>query len=151
MLLLAAGCSVGTTSRSGNNAPAISCNDVNGEYFTLGNQKGKVVVLYFWSRKCCGDSLALLEPVQQRYGYRGLAVVGIETGGTTGDVVSFLKQRGISFVNLADDHGMLARAYQVVGFPTIFLIGPDGVVQRKVSGEIRPGQLESLFVPLLPR
>jgi len=150
MLLVTIACSEGTAPRSGNNAPAISGNDINGEYFSLGKQKGKVVVLYFWSRKCCGDSLALLEPVQRTYGYRGLSIVGIESGGAPDEVLSFVKQRGISFVNLTDDHGMLTRAYQVVGFPTIFIVGPDGVVQRKVSGEIRPGQLKSLFLPLLP-
>lgn len=136
---------------SGRVAPGISGNDVSGEYFSMAQQKGKIVVLYFWSRKCCGYSLRLLEPLSQKYGYRGLSVVGIEAGSATSDVLSFVKQSGISFVNLTDDHSMLIRTYQVAGFPTIFLIGQDGTVQRKISGEIRPEQLEKLIAQLLPR
>ncbi|WP_371873216.1 TlpA family protein disulfide reductase [Geomonas limicola] len=136
---------------SGNVAPAISGIDVSGEYFSLGQQKGKLVVLYFWSRKCCGDSLRHLNPLYLNYGYRGLSVVGIEAGSAAKDVHAFLNGAGIRFVNLTDEHGLLARTYQVAGYPTIFLIGQDGIVQRKISGEIRSEQLEKLIVQLLPR
>ncbi|WP_183356852.1 TlpA family protein disulfide reductase [Geomonas silvestris] len=147
----AGGCVESSAPVSGKVAPAISGNDVSGEFFSLGQQKGKLVVLYFWSRKCCGDSLRLLDALAQKYGYRGLSVVGIEAGSATNDVLSFVKDAGIRFVILSDEHGMLSRMYQVAGFPTIFLIGQDGDVQRKISGEVRSDQLEKLVVQLLPR
>lgn len=142
-------CQQGTAANSGAVAPAISGNDIAGEYFNLGQQRGKVVVLFFWSRKCCGDSLKKLEPLSAKYRSRGLAMVGVEVGSAKDQVAVFLKDNALDFTNLSDDYSMISRAYRVVGFPTIFLIDRAGVIQRKISGEISAEQLDGIIAQIL--
>jgi peroxiredoxin len=149
IILLFSGCKEAAAPKSGVPAPSISCNDVAGEYVNLSQLKGKVVVLYFWSSKCCGESLKLLEPFYQQHKYNGLAVLAIEVGGSKEVVTSFVKSNGLTFTNLTDEYESLARSYRVIGFPTIFVIDKGGVIRSKVSGEIRMEQLASLVSPLL--
>jgi cytochrome c biogenesis protein CcmG, thiol:disulfide interchange protein DsbE len=144
-----AGCKDTATVSTGDVAPAISCNDLTGEYVSLSQLKNKVVVLYFWSSKCCSDKLKLLEPFYLQHKYNGLAIVAIEVGGSKDGVASFVRNSGLTFINLTDEYGSLSRSFRVVGFPTIFVIDKNGVIRKKVSGDIKIDQLGRLVTPLL--
>ena len=63
-------------------ARMISGNDIAGEYVSLSQLKNKVVILYFWSSKCCGDKLKQLEPFYRRNKDNGLSILAIEVGGS---------------------------------------------------------------------
>lgn len=143
------GCKDVSVPKSGEVAPAISCNDIAGEYFSLGQLKGKAVVIYFWSSRCCGDTLKTLEPFYQQHKYDGLSILAIEVGGPKEKIATFVHENGITFINLTDEQESLARSYRVIGFPTLFLIDKKGVIQTKVSGEIGVDQLNRLVTPLL--
>ena len=147
--LALAGCKGTTAAKSGAVAPAISCNDVAGDYVSLGELKGKVVMLYFWSSKCCGDKLKMLEPFYLQNKYNGLAVVAIEVGGAKDTVSAFVKNNRLTFTNLTDEFESISRSYRVIGFPTIFVIDKKGVIQKKVSGDMQADQLNKLVAPFL--
>jgi peroxiredoxin len=149
IMSLLSGCKEAAAPKSGELAPSVSCNDVAGEYVNLSQLKGKVVVLYFWSSKCCGESLKLLEPFYQQHKYNGLALLAIEVGGSKDVVTLFVKSNGLTFTNLTDEYESLARSYRVIGFPTIFVVDKGGVIRSKISGEIRMEQLTNLVVPLM--
>jgi peroxiredoxin len=143
------GCKDAPAPNSGAIAPAISCNDVAGEYVNLNQLKNKVVVLYFWSSKCCGDKLKQLEPFYLQQKFNGLSVLAIEVGGSKESVSSFVMNSGLTFTNLTDEYESLSRSYRVVGFPTIFVIDKNGVIRKKISGDIKIDQLSQLVTPLL--
>lgn len=143
------GCREASAPKSGSVAPAISCNDVAGEYVSLSQLKNKVVVLYFWSSKCCGDKLKQLEPFYLRHKYDGLALVAIEVGGSKDTVASFVKLNRLTFSNITDEYESISRSYRVIGFPTIFVIDKMGVIQKKISGDVQNDQLSALISPLL--
>jgi peroxiredoxin len=143
------GCKDVPAPNSGAIAPAISCNDVAGEYVNLNQLKNKVVVLYFWSSKCCGDKLKQLEPFYLQQKFNGLSVLAIEVGGSKESVSSFVMNSGLTFTNLTDEYESLSRSYRVVGFPTIFVIDKNGVIRKKISGDIKIDQLSQLVTPLL--
>jgi peroxiredoxin len=149
LLLMMAGCRDGSSSAPGGVAPSISCNDVRGEYFQLGQFKNSVVVVYFWSSKCCGDSLKRMQPFHDQQKYRGVSLVAVEVGGGKNSVASFVKEAGLSFTNLTDEYRTISKSYRVIGYPTIFVIDKKGVVQKKISGEIRPEQLVQIIAPFL--
>jgi peroxiredoxin len=144
-----AGCKEMPAARSGDPAPTIACNDITGEYVSLSQLKGSVVVLFFWSSKCCGDSLKQLEPFYLQHKYNGLTLIGIEVGGAKDAVASFVKQSGLTFSNITDENESFAQSYRVVGFPTIFVIDKNGIILKKVSGEVQAGQLNALVAPYL--
>jgi peroxiredoxin len=135
------GCKEAPAPKSGEVAPAISCNDVAGEFVSLSQLKNRVVVLYFWSSKCCGDKLKQLEPFYLQNKYSGLSVVAVEVGGAKETVAAFVKKNGFTFTNLSDDYDMISRSYRVIGFPTIFVIDKNGVIRKKISGDIPVEQL----------
>jgi peroxiredoxin len=143
------GCKDAPAPNSGAIAPAISGNDVAGEYVNLNQLKNKVVVLYFWSSKCCGDKLKQLEPFYLQQKFNGLSILAIEVGGSKESVSSFVMNSGLTFTNLTDEYESLSRSYRVVGFPTIFVIDKNGVIRKKISGDIKIDQLSQLVTPLL--
>ena len=138
------GCKEAPAPKSGEVAPAISCNDVAGEFVSLNQLKNKVVVIYFWSSKCCSDKLKQLEPFYLQNKYSGLSVVAVEVGGSKEMVAAFVKKNGFTFTNLSDDYDMISRSYRVIGFPTIFIIDKNGVIRKKISGDIPVEQLSRL-------
>ena len=144
-----AGCKDGPAPNSGAIAPIISCNDIMGEYVSLSQLQNKVVVLYFWSSKCCGDKLKQLEPFYLRHKYNGLSIIAIEVGGPKETVTSFVRNSGMTFTNLTDEYESMSRSYRVAGFPTIFVIDKKGVIRKKISGDIKMDQLETLVTPFL--
>jgi cytochrome c biogenesis protein CcmG, thiol:disulfide interchange protein DsbE len=149
LLLIMSGCKDASSSAPGGLAPAISCNDVRGEYFQLGQLKNSVVVVYFWSSKCCGDSLKRMQLFHDQQKYRGVSLVAVEVGGGNDSVASFVNGAGLSFTNLTDEYGTISKSYRVIGYPTIFVIDKKGVVQKKISGEIKPEQLVQIIAPFL--
>jgi len=143
------GCREGSAPISGQVAPAISGNDIAGDYVSLSQFKDKVVVLYFWSSKCCGDKLKQLEPFYLQHKYDGLTLIAIEVGGSKDTVASFVKLNRLTFTNITDEYESISRLYRVIGFPTIFVIDKKGVIQKKISGDVQNDKLSALVSPLL--
>jgi len=147
--LLLTGCKGTTAPKVGEIAPTVSCNDVAGEYVDLNKLKGNVVILYFWSSRCCGDKLKLLEPLYLQQKYNGLSILAVEVGGTKDAVASFARGGGLTFTVLTDEFESLAKSYRVIGFPTIFVVDKKGVIRNKISGDAGTEQLGRLIAPLL--
>ena len=143
-LLLAAGCDKKQGVRTGDTAPSFSGTDISGQFFSLGQTRGKVVVLYFWSSSCCGDRLKQLEPFYAANRHRGLTVLAINVGDTRERVAAYVRSNALTFSFQIDDHRMVANQYGVYGFPTIFLLDRNGVIRKKIVGNIPHGALERL-------
>jgi peroxiredoxin len=142
-------CRQGSTPSDVGTAPSISCNDIKGEYVSLGLLKNKVVVLYFWSSTCCGDKLKQLEPFYLGGKYNNLSVVAIEVGGPKDRVASLVNTMGLTFTNLTDEYEAISRSYKVIGFPTVFVIDKKGAIRKKISGDISVEDLRRIVMPLL--
>ncbi|MBI4949894.1 MAG: TlpA family protein disulfide reductase [Deltaproteobacteria bacterium] len=108
--------------------------DMDERPFRLSEEKGKVVVLYFWRMKCeeCKDEMKTLESLYKRYKDRGLIVVavGADTmhSAPLSDVREFLSASGITFRNLRDDQGFVSEAYNVLKAPGAFVIDKNGAI-----------------------
>lgn len=108
--------------------------DMDGRPFRLSEEKGKVVVLYFWRMKCeeCKEEMKSLESIHRKYKDRGLIVVavGADTmhSAPLPDVNEFLSANGITFRNLRDDQGFVSEAYNVLKAPQAFVIDRNGAI-----------------------
>jgi cytochrome c biogenesis protein CcmG/thiol:disulfide interchange protein DsbE len=130
----------------GKPAPEVTFKDLDGKSGTLGQYKGKVVLVNFWATWCdpCYVEIPWLIEMQQKYEAKGFTVLGIsmdEEGKTA--VAPFLAKERFS-VNgqklpmnypivigndeVADKFGGL------LGYPTSFLISRDGKIVKKVQG-----------------
>ncbi len=143
------GCADKSVPKIGETPPAISCNDVTGEYISLNRLKGNVVVIYFWSSTCCGDRLKQLEPWFSLNKYKGLSILAVNVGGDENSVKLFARNNGLTFTMLTDEHGMISRQYGVIGFPTIFILDRNGVIRNKIVGDINAAYLFKLVSRLM--
>ncbi len=143
-LCICFGCSEKQGVKVGDNAPAISGNDVHGGTVSLDRIKGKIVVIFFWTNSCCGDSVKQLEPIYSRYKRDGLEILAVNELDSKTVVESYAKNNALTFPMLADEGSKLFKQYHVFGFPTIFILDRNGIVREKIMGEIQTEKLQKL-------
>jgi len=117
----------------GSPAPAWILQDSGGKMHSLRDFRGKLVILDFWATWCgpCRQAMPTLQRLSERYGKKGVVIVGISTW-ESGDPVRFWKDNGYSYLLLLDGNEV-AKGYQVSGIPTLYIVGPDG---RILFGEV---------------
>ncbi len=118
-------------------APPFSLKTPAGQTVTLESLRGKVVVLQFWA-PWCGYCKKVMPEIQKlhetlkddpRVAIYG--VVGKERGKS--DPVALAKQKGCTY-DLLLKGAATASQYAVQGYPTLFIIGPDGKIIHKERG-----------------
>jgi peroxiredoxin len=104
---------------------------------SLSDFRGKLVLIEFWGSWCpyCAKHMLGVEAAYRQYRDRGFVVLGLEMGQTEGleGIKRFVQEKGITFPVLLD-RGEAQRPYRVTGVPTSFLIGPDGVIEKRFIG-----------------
>lgn len=145
-LALMTGCTDTQRIKIGDTPPEISGNDIQGNDVSLSKLKGKVVILCFWTSSCCGDILKRLQPFQSESKDRGLTVLAVNVGNSKETVESYAKDYALTFTLLTDEKSKLFKQYQVVGFPTIFILDKNGIVREKIMGDIQSENLLKLVV-----
>jgi cytochrome c biogenesis protein CcmG, thiol:disulfide interchange protein DsbE len=143
-LTCVAGCEAKPAGHTGEQAPEIAGIGPRGEPLSLGQLRGSIVVLCFWTNSCCSDRLKRLEPYYRQNKDKGLVILAINEGNAAENVASYMKANSLTFPVLTDEGGMTAREYGVFGFPTIFIIDRKGIIRKKILGEINPEQLDML-------
>ncbi len=133
---------------AGQPAPEVTFKDLQAKDATLGQYKGKVVLVNFWATWCdpCYIEIPWLMEMQQKYEAKGFTVVGIsmdEEGQSA--VAPFLaKERfNVNGQKLPMNYPIVIGNDEVadkfgglLGYPTSFLISRDGKIVKKVQGLI---------------
>ncbi|MFT3683794.1 MAG: redoxin domain-containing protein [Phycisphaerales bacterium] len=123
-------------------APEFSATTLDGSPWSLKDQRGKVVVLQFWSASSPRSlsSLSAFNSTDTDYKGRGTVVVGVNE-----DHVSLVEQskavakrKLAAFTMLADGEKAVGNAYRVGVLPCTILIDKEGVV-RSITNDFDPG------------
>ncbi|HUJ32584.1 MAG TPA: TlpA disulfide reductase family protein [Candidatus Acidoferrum sp.] len=121
----------------GTTAPGIALKDTNGKEMALsvGLKKGPVLAAFFKvSCPTCQFTLPFLERMYEMYGGSNVTFLGISQDDAR-DTREFMKEFGIRFPVLVDDHGYpTSNQYGLTNVPTTFLISPDGKIQISAVG-----------------
>ncbi len=107
-----------------------------GKPLPLGKYKGKVVLADFWASWCvpCKKSFPWLNAMAQKYGNRGLVVLGVNVDAQKGDAENFLHEHHAAFPVIFDPAGAHAAYYDIQGMPSSLLFSGKGeVVHRHVG------------------
>lgn len=123
----------------------------------LSHYRGKVVLVDFWASWCtpCRRSFPWLNEMQQKYGARGLVVIGVNVDAARSAADEFLREVPAQFQIVYDSSGALASRYQVPGMPASFVFGPDGKLVsnhigfRQSARDEREAELQRLL-PVAP-
>ena len=105
---------------------------------TLADYRGKVVLLNVWATWCgpCRVEMPSIEALHRAYGAEGLHVVAvsIDDAGQEKAVRDFVREYALTFEILHDPSGAIQKSYQTTGVPETFVIGPDGLIRKKLIG-----------------
>ncbi|WP_078427010.1 TlpA family protein disulfide reductase [Alkalihalobacterium alkalinitrilicum] len=127
-----------TLPQVGYTAPTFLLNDFNGQVSELEKYRGAPVLLNFWASWCppCRVEMPHLISAYEQFSDH-IHFVGINMAHQDRHdaALEFISTYDVPYENLIDEHGQVARQYQVTAFPTTVLLDGEGViVYRRVGG-----------------
>lgn len=128
--------------------------DLDGNPVQLADLKGKLVWLNFWASWCppCQGETPVLRSLDEQYGDKGLAIVGIAVQETTVDNVrDYAERYGLGYRIAFDTKADIFRLYRVYALPTQFFIGADGTILDVVNGPLSTLDAEDRVKAWLPK
>lgn len=137
-------CSVRPEVVTGTQPPGLACSDLTGDAVVLERLKGKVVVIFFWSGVCCGETVRQLQPLYGRSREKGLEIVAVNVGESREAVARYAADNGLTFTVALDEHVMSSWLYSIKGVPTVFILDRGGIVREKILGDVKVEMLGHL-------
>lgn len=106
---------------------------------SLADYDGRVVLLNFWATWCepCKVEMPSMEALHRDFAPYGLDVVAVSEDDarvSPAELRAYADDLGLTFDILRDTTHDVARAYQVLGYPTTFVIARDGTIRRRWIG-----------------
>jgi peroxiredoxin len=119
-------------------APLFSGLDLDGNEISLQQYQGRPLLLHFWASWC---HICRLEQGSINRLARDYPVVTVASqSGTRADVAAHMQEQELDFPVLVDTDGVLAKLYEIRGFPTTFIIDASGqIVDAEVGYTTGPG------------
>ncbi|MBC8136928.1 MAG: redoxin domain-containing protein [Fibrella sp.] len=126
-------------------APALGTNGtwINGSPTTIAAQKGKVVILTFWTHGCinCKRTLPFWNSWAKQYSGKDVTVLSVHTPElkferNVENVRRFTRERGLLFPVVTDNDFKSWNAYGVEAWPTTILIDKRGRIRARWEGEL---------------
>jgi cytochrome c biogenesis protein CcmG/thiol:disulfide interchange protein DsbE len=98
------------------------------EPLDLARHHGRVVVVDFWASWCkpCRQSIPWLNTMRERYGARGLTIIGVNVDAERRDADRFLRDVPIAFEIVFDPEGALAKQFSVRAMPSSYIFDRTG-------------------------
>ncbi len=138
VLLAASACASGSTPAPvvGRPAPDFALRTLDGQTVSLGDFKGKPVLLNFWATWCppCQSEMPYMQQVHDAWTPKGLVMLNVDIGETPDVIRSFLAQRKLALTVPMDTNQSVSDAYSVTAIPTTFFIDASGVIRQKMVG-----------------
>ena len=128
--------------RVGYLAPAFSAERLEGGATTLGEFRGKVVLLNFWATWCapCRAEMPSLEELSHEFPSQEFVVVGVSADYEGAQIVKpFVESFGLTFPILLDPDLAVNDKFEIRGIPATILIDQGGIIRHKFFGAMNWG------------
>ncbi len=132
----------------GSKFPDFEVQDIDGKPLSIGNYKGKIVMLDFWATWCgpCVHELPNVVSVYGKYHDKGFEIIGISLDQDKEKLTSFLKEKNVTWAQYFDGQGWqnkLASKYGITSIPSTFLLDKEGkIIGVGLRGEELQGAIE---------
>lgn len=124
----------------GQKAPNFELQSLSGETFKLSDYKGQMVMLNFWASWCppCRVEMPHMETYYQEFKEEHnieILAVNMTTleRGSEDKVPEFVDKHRLTFPILMDEKGDAKDLYDVMVYPTTYIINAKGIITDKVS------------------
>lgn len=137
----------------GDTAVDFTLTTLDGQTVKLSDYRGKKVLLNFWATWCppCKVEMPHMEKFYKDYQDKQVVILGVNlahTESSVEDVQRFVKNYGLTFPIVSDEKGKISSRYQVVAYPTSYVIDSQGVIRNKFQGAINEEMMIKTFKAL---
>ena len=135
--------------------PPIDLADAAGRPLSRDDYRGKVTVVNFWATWCgpCVEEIPSLNNLRAQMAGEPFELISVNYAEGAEQVRKFMGQVKVDFPVLLDEDGTESARWNVLVFPSTFVIGPDGKIVYGVNGAIHwdapevGNQLKALLSP----
>jgi thiol-disulfide isomerase/thioredoxin len=133
---------------------ALSLPDAAGKEQSIGQWRGKGVVVNFWATWCapCREEMPEFVRAQTEYGDKGLQFVGIAVD-QADKAAQFAKDLGLNYPTLIGGYGAVELSKtlgnQLAALPFTIVIDRQGHVVHTQLGVLKPDKLRSIIVKII--
>jgi thiol-disulfide isomerase/thioredoxin len=131
----------------GHAAPAFTTWDLNGKKVSLGDFKGRPVLITFWATWCtaCQEELPAVQRIRDRNQSSGLSVLAVNYRETdNGRMRAYLSGLNVDLEAVIDPDATIASAYGVdIGLPVVVLLDRNAKVAQILIGAQPTSTLEA--------
>lgn len=130
----------------GNAAPNFTLATLDGKPVSLSDYRGKPVMLNFWYASCPGCELET--PDMQRFyaaqhtAGKNLVILGVNTIDDVATAQQFVRQHGLTYQIVLDNHQTVSTLYNLEGTPTSYFIDRQGIIRSVVVGPLDAATLQ---------
>ena len=133
-------------------APKLTLTDINGTTHSLDDYRGQVILVNLWATWCppCKEEMPTLQAYHDKYTDNGFAVIAINDGDPTPDVIQFVQDYKLTFpVWLDPTYIATEDAFKTLNLPSSFVIDRNGIVRLQWVGEVDRKILEEFVTPII--
>ncbi|HSG45825.1 MAG TPA: TlpA disulfide reductase family protein [Anaerolineales bacterium] len=133
-------------------APELTLTDLNGETRSLVDYRGQVILVNLWATWCppCKEEMPTLQAFHDKYNDDGFAVIAINDGDPSPDVLQFVQDYKLTFpVWLDPTYIATEDAFKTLNLPSSFVIDRNGIVRLQWVGEVDRKILEEVVTPII--
>ena len=123
-------------------APDFSVVTLDGQYLTLKELRGKVVVLEFWATWCqpCHEAMPALKHLAKAMAGEPFVMIGVSADHSREEASHYVDKEALGWPQVWDERGRITQTFGVSSFPTRLLINHDGrIVHRESAWNSRTG------------
>lgn len=136
-------------SRTENGAPApdFTLATDRGDSISLGQYRGKYVMIDFWASWCspCRASFPAIAEIYGKYHSKGLEIIGLSLDRSEEAWRKAVKQENVPWPQVLDAKGITAKVYAVSAIPHLVLVDPDGKIMGTYSKADINDELKAIF------
>ena len=129
-------------------SPELALEDLGGRQHSLSNLEGQVVLVNFWATWCppCIIEMPGMQRLEDKLAGRPFRILAVNVKESEGTIWKFHKLVKVDFPMLLDRDGQASEDWQVVVYPSSYLVDKSGEIRYQVTGMLEWDSPEVLQV-----